>query len=142
VISEALTGALLGGLLRLAPEALKAIDRRGERAHELRMQELEFRWLKARNAHGNVGLLPSFAPGALDAMRESYIQDQAAAAAKRWPVVAALAALVRPTVTWALLALYVAIRLAAQQTYGEADIELLSSVLAFWFLGRVWERKR
>jgi hypothetical protein len=75
-------------------------------------------------------------------MRESYIQDQAAAAAKRWPVVAALAALVRPTVTWALLALYVAIRLAAQQTYGEADIELLSSVLAFWFLGRVWERKR
>ena len=41
---ETLLGGLLGGTFRLAPEILKWIDRKGERGHELAMQDkaLEF----------------------------------------------------------------------------------------------------
>jgi hypothetical protein len=36
---EALLGGLLGGAFRLAPELLKWLDRKGERGHELAMQD-------------------------------------------------------------------------------------------------------
>ena len=41
---ETLLGGLLGGAFRLAPEILKWLDRKGERGHELAMQDkaLEF----------------------------------------------------------------------------------------------------
>ena len=41
---ETLLGGLLGGAFRLAPEFLKWLDRKGERGHELAMQDkaLEF----------------------------------------------------------------------------------------------------
>ena len=35
---ETLLGGLLGGAFRLAPELLKWLDRKGERGHELAMQ--------------------------------------------------------------------------------------------------------
>ena len=58
---ETLLGGLLGGAFRLAPEILKWFDRRGERGHELAMQDkaLEFEKLRgaqrmtAENAIGN-----------------------------------------------------------------------------------------
>ena len=36
---ETLLGGLLGGAFRLAPEVLKWLDRKGERSHELAMQD-------------------------------------------------------------------------------------------------------
>ena len=36
---ETLLGGLLGGAFRLAPEILKWLDRKGERGHELAMQD-------------------------------------------------------------------------------------------------------
>ena len=36
---ETLLGGLLGGAFRLTPEILKWIDRKGERAHELAIQD-------------------------------------------------------------------------------------------------------
>jgi len=46
---ETLLGGLLGGAFRLAPEVLKWLDRKGERGHELAMQDkvLEFEKLPA-----------------------------------------------------------------------------------------------
>ena len=46
---ETLLGGLLGGAFRLAPEILKWLDRKGERSHELAMQDkaLEFEKLRA-----------------------------------------------------------------------------------------------
>ena len=46
---ETLLGGLLGAAFRLAPEVLKWLDRKGERGHELAMQDkaLEFEKLPA-----------------------------------------------------------------------------------------------
>lgn len=48
---ETLLGGLLGGAFRLAPEILKWLDRKGERGHELAMQDkaLEFEKLRGRS---------------------------------------------------------------------------------------------
>jgi len=45
---ETLLGGLLGGAFRFAPEILKWLDRKGERSHELAMQDkaLEFEKLR------------------------------------------------------------------------------------------------
>ena len=47
---ETLLGGLLGGAFRLAPEILKWLDRNGERAHELAMQDKALEFEKLRGA--------------------------------------------------------------------------------------------
>jgi hypothetical protein len=47
---ETLLGGLLGGVFRLAPEALKWLDRKGERAHELAMQDKALEFERMRGA--------------------------------------------------------------------------------------------
>jgi hypothetical protein len=64
---ETLVGGLLGGVFRLAPEVLKWLDRKGERGHELAMQEkaLEFEKLRGatRMAEISAGALIRFEMG-------------------------------------------------------------------------------
>lgn len=65
--------------------------------------------------------------------------------------------MVRPGVTWWLVGLYSAARIAGihaafqesgsvfsavQSTYTSVDFDMLTMVLTFWFVGRVWERNR
>jgi len=54
---ETLLGGLLGGAFRLAPELLKALDRQGERRHELAMQDkaIEFEKLRGAQRMGEIG---------------------------------------------------------------------------------------
>ncbi|BBA33672.1 uncharacterized protein sS8_1715 [Methylocaldum marinum] len=47
---ETLLGGLLGGAFRLAPELLKWLDRKGERGHELAMQDKALEFEKLRGA--------------------------------------------------------------------------------------------
>ncbi len=47
---ETLLGGLLGGAFRLAPEVLKWLDRKGERSHELAMQDKALEFEKLRGA--------------------------------------------------------------------------------------------
>ena len=47
---ETLLGGLLGGAFRLAPEILKWLDRKGERGHELAMQDKALEFEKRRGA--------------------------------------------------------------------------------------------
>jgi hypothetical protein len=47
---ETLLGGLLGGAFRLAPEFLKWLDRKGERGHELAMQDKALEFEKIRGA--------------------------------------------------------------------------------------------
>ena len=47
---ETLLGGLMGGLFRLAPEVLKWLDRKGERGHELAMQDKALEFEKLRGA--------------------------------------------------------------------------------------------
>ena len=54
---ETLLGGLLGGAFRLAPEILKWLDRKGERGHELAMQDkaLEFEKLRGAQRMSEIG---------------------------------------------------------------------------------------
>ena len=127
---ETLLGGLLGGVFRLAPEVLKWADRKGERAHELALQDkaLEFEKLRGAQRMAEIG-------SAAEALSIS----------------------VRPVITYWFMALYCAVKVAGfvaavnggaswlsalLHTWTEADQALWAGVLNFWFLGRVFDRVR
>jgi hypothetical protein len=145
MFTDSIVGAVMGGALRIAPEVLHYLAGRSERQHELQMQKLELQFLKHAPQNGS-GIVPFFPESAIEAMRETGLQIQTERAAKKYPIIDALISLVRPTVTWSLLAIYATIRivslLSGQSTYNGADMSLLSSVLAFWFMNRVFEKPR
>lgn len=154
---ETLLGGLLGGAFRLAPELLKALDRKGERQHELAMQDkaLEFEKLRGAQRMQEIGAQGEAAWGVagLQALQES-IAAQGQRSGVRW--VDALSCTVRPVITYWFMGLYCAAKTAAfalawQQglspvestlhVWSESDQAMWAGVLNFWFLGRVLERK-
>lgn len=155
MIAESLIGSLLGGIFRLAPELMKIWDRKAERAHEARMFELELQAAKDRIEAGLRMGEQALIGAELGAMSEALKeQGQTARAAGRW--VAAISALVRPLVTYWVVALWSAAKIAAMflafdqsadwrlvftESWGPEDAAILSMILTFWFVGRVWERQ-
>ena len=155
---ETLLGGLLGGAFRLAPEVLKWADRKGERAHELALQDkaLEFEKLRGAQRMAEIGSAAEAAwnTGALEALRES-VAAQGRPSQARWAE--ALSISVRPVITYWFMALYCAVKVAGfvaavnggaswlpalLHTWTEADQALWAGVLNFWFLGRVFDRAR
>jgi hypothetical protein len=155
---ETLLGGLLGGAFRLAPEVLKWLDRRGERGHELAMQDkaLEFEKLRGAQRMAEIGAAGDAAwnTGAIEALKEA-VAGQGRASGVKWAD--ALSASVRPVITYWFMALYCAAKTAAFSAavaggaswgtailhgWTEADQALWAGVLNFWFLGRVFERVR
>lgn len=132
---ETLLGGLFGGLLRIVPEVLKWLDRKDERAHELSMQDKALAFEDRRQA----GKMAEYG-AALDqtqfaALGEAFKQQAAAdSAAGGWAI---LSSSVRPVVTYGLVALYAGIKIAkGDWAWTAEDQALLSSVMAFWFVGR------
>ena len=155
---ETLLGGLLGGAFRLAPEFLKWLDRKGERGHELAMQDkaLEFEKLRGAQRMSEIGASADAAwnVGAIEALRES-VAAQGQRTGVRWAD--ALSCSVRPVITYWFMALYCAAKTAAfvgamsggadwgaaiLHAWTEADQALWAGVLNFWFLGRVFDRVR
>jgi len=155
---ETLLGGLLGGIFRLAPEMLRWLDRKGERGHELAMQDkaLEFEKLRGAQRMQEIGASADAAwnTGALEALKEA-VAGQARQSGVRW--VDALSSSVRPILTYWFMALYCAAKMAlfvaslragldwtaaATLSWTPADQALWASVLNFWFLGRVFDRVR
>ena len=155
---ETLLGGLLGGVFRLAPEVLKWFDRRGERGHELAMQDkaLEFEKLRGAQKMSEIGAAADAAwnTGAIEALRDA-VRTQGEKTGVRWAD--ALSISVRPVITYWFMALYCAAKAAAfvgamnagvgwsaavLQSWTEADQALWAGVLNFWFLGRVFDRVR
>ena len=156
MIVESLLGGMFGGLLRLAPEALKFFDRKNEREHELRMlgAEMEFARVRGEIAMRQVDAQIDIAT--LDAMGEA-LRGQATMARAGGQFVSAVSALVRPLVTYWFVILYSLHKLALMSratisgqtwqqvfttTWGEQDWSIFSMVLVFWFVGRVHERDK
>lgn len=153
---ETLFGGVLGGIFRMAPEVLKWLDRRGERAHEVAMLQAEMEFAKIRGEIAMRQVEAVMTTAELDAMTVALKeQGQTARAAGKW--VAAISALVRPIVTYWFVVLYSAVKIlsmtmAIQQggdwkevvvnSWNEADMGMLMLVLTFWFVGRVWEREK
>jgi len=155
---ETLLGGLLGGAFRLAPEILKWLDRRGERGHELAMQDkaLEFEKLRGAQRMAEIGAAGEVAwnSSAVEALREA-VAAQGQCSGVRWAD--ALSSSVRPVVTYWFMALYCAAKTAAfasaidagvewipaiHAAWTDADQALWAGVLNFWFLGRVFDRVR
>jgi hypothetical protein len=155
---ETLLGGLLGGAFRLAPEILKWLDRKGERSHELAMQDkaLEFEKLRGAQRMGEIGAAADAAwnTGAIDACAKPW-RTQGSVPACAGPM--RLSISVRPVITYWFMALYCAAKTAAfaaavtagagwgtaiLHAWTEADQALWAGVLNFWFLGRVFDRVR
>ena len=155
---ETILGGLLGGAFRLAPEILKWFDRRGERGHELAMQDkaLEFEKIRGAQRMSEIGAGADAAwnVGAIDTLRES-VRSQGEKTGVRWAD--ALSSTVRPVITYWFMALYCAAKTAAftaalsagadwgtavLHAWTEADQALWAGVLNFWLLRRVFDKVR
>ena len=151
---ESLFGGLLGGLFRLAPEVLKLLDRKSERLHELALLNAEMDFAKVR---GEIMMRQTEAVmtvAELDAVGKG-VEEQGRTARAAGKVVAAISALVRPIVTYAFVITYFLVKLAAYllaleqggdwrlvllDLWNKDDMAILTLILTFWFVGRVWER--
>lgn len=153
---ETLLGGVFGGVLRLAPEVFKIFDKKNEREHELRMVNAEMEFAKIR---GEIAMRQTEAVmtmAEMDTMAQAF-KEQSETAKNAGKFVSAISALVRPTVTYAFLGLYAAVKIAAfliamEQNgnwkevlismWGADDLAVFNMILSFWFVGRVYERTR
>jgi hypothetical protein len=153
---ETLLGGVFGGLLRLAPEVFKIFDKKNERAHELRMVEAEMEFAKVRGEIAMRQADVQLQTAELDAMTQAFKEQSETAKNAGW-LFSAIAALVRPTVTYLFLALYAAVKVAAYliaieqggnwkdvltSMWGSDDLAVFNMIISFWFVGRVYERSR
>ena len=151
---ETLLGSLFGGLFRLAPEFLKWLDRKDERKHELAMFQLQTDLEKVKGSFEVEQRYVEHSTATLDAIQMAF-KEQSTTAQSSYKWVAAVSALVRPGITYAVFALYVLVKLATftyavntGQPWREVlmlqwnadDFALLNMVLTFWFVGRAIEK--
>lgn len=154
-----LLSLVFGGLLRLAPEALKLISAKRDQAHELEMTRLQLDIDKARAAQ-QIDLVHAQGAMAADAADSAAllaaIQAQAAPSGVPW--VDALSSSVRPVLAyWWAVGLYtlykiVTIVVAVQQNAQLAvlapvlvtdfDKQVIASIIAFWYVDRSLRRGR
>ena len=104
ILGGGLLGSIFGGLFRLAPEVLKWLDRKDERAHELNMFRLQTDLEKLRGEFRMEERYVEHSTAQLDAIQAAF-KEQSATATASYPWVAALSALVRPGVTYVLFGL-------------------------------------
>lgn len=159
LIGGGVVGSLLGGMFRLAPEVLKWLDRKNERAHELAMFDRQCDLEKARGDQklAEIGAQRDAAidSGAMEAFKAAIEQQTSMTkAAGGW--VASLSASVRPVMTYYILALYGAAKTASLilayqmnqnmaevlvKAWGPDDMALLSGVINFWILDRTLAKR-
>lgn len=140
----------LGGLLRLAPEVLKGLDRKNERAHELAMMEIEVRIAEKRMEHEMRRVDAAMTIAEMDAI-SAAVKEQGQTARAAGKFVAAVSALVRPIVTYWMLIMYSAVKfvgmtMAVQSgsdwkevlvsSWTADDWALFVMVISFWFVSR------
>lgn len=146
----------LGGLLRLAPEILKGLDRKNERAHELAMMEIEIRIAEKRMEHEMRKVDAAMTIAEMDAI-SAAVKEQGQTARAAGKFVAAVSALVRPIVTYWFVIMYSLVKIVGMTMAVQAggdwkevlvsswtadDMAMLIMVLSFWFVGRVYDRQR
>lgn len=153
-----LLSAIFGGALRLLPAVLQFFGQGQQNAHELAMQDKQLEFLKVQgqqktdelNAQGRIDLQKSQNEAVVSV---NQIQ-QAEAASGGW-MIAAINALVRPTITYFIFAMWgvhrLALMLYAYKITGDSvqvlmnswtpdDANLLSMIASFYFVGRVLDK--
>jgi hypothetical protein len=154
ILGGGLLGSIFGGLFRLAPELLKWLDKKDERKHELSMFTLQTDLEKLRGQFKMEDKYVDYSVQQLNTIKEAF-KEQATTAKEAGWFVAAVSALVRPGITWALFLMYATVKAAglvmAFQTGGHwtevvtkvwdaDDFAMLNMCLTFWFVGRSIEK--
>lgn len=154
MVIETLLSGVFGGLLRLAPEALKLFDRKSERQHELRMLELEHDFAKTQAEAQLRQGAQQVQVREFEAIEAAFTEQSKTSVAAGW-LIAAINALVRPMTTYLFLGCYFLVKFALYSMAREAgtdwqtvvvalwtkdDIAILFMIISFWFVGRVYER--
>lgn len=151
---ETLLGGVFGGVLRLAPELLKLLDRKNEREHELNLlgKEQEFAQQRAELQLRDTETKMTLAE--VQAMTAALQEQGSTASAAGW-FVAAVSALVRPIITYIFAGIYLLVKIAGYtiaveqggawdqvllELWSTEDMAVLNMILTFWFVGRVYER--
>ena len=144
----------LGGLLRLAPEILKGLDRKNERKHELAMMEIEIRIAEKRMEHEMRRVDAAMTIAEMDAI-SAAVEEQGQTARAAGKFVAAMSALVRPLITYWFVLLYSAVKVVGMtmaisdggywqdvlvESWNSEDMAMLVMVVSFWFVGRTVDR--
>ena len=159
IVGSGLLGSIFGGLFRLAPEVLKWLDRKNERAHELSMFQAQCMLERERGNQklAEIGAQRDMAVdvASMDAFKTA-IESQAemTKAAGGW--VAALSASVRPVITYWILAIWSCIHAYLAITASSAGMSpsdtfklmmspdfaaLVAGTINFWFLDRTLAKR-
>lgn len=151
---ETLLGGVFGGVLRLAPEVFKIFDKKNERAHELRMLEAEMEFAKVRGEIAMRQTEAQMTMAEMDTMAEAF-KEQSKTAQAAGKFVAAISALVRPTITYAFVGAYFAVKTASYliameqggnwrdvlvSLWNQDDVTIMFMIISFWFVGRSLDR--
>ena len=154
ILDGGLFGSLIGGLFRLAPEVLKFLDKKNERAHELNMFQLQTDLEKMRGEFRVEEKYVDYSIQQTEAIKAAFQEQAETAKAAGW-FVAAISALVRPGITWALFFMYATVKAAAlvmafqtgavwtevvTTVWDEDDFGLFTMVVSFWFVSRSIEK--
>jgi hypothetical protein len=154
LLGGGLMGSIFGGLFRLAPEVLKFLDKKNERQHELSMFQLQTDLEKMRGEFKMEEKYVDYSIQQMDTIKAAF-QEQAETAKTAGWFVAAISALVRPGVTWALFFMYASVKAAAlviafqtganwvdvvTKVWDEDDFALFNMCVSFWFVGRSIEK--
>lgn len=154
MLLEGLISGALGLIGRSLPEVLKFADRKAERKHELELQQWQYEFTKLQGGQKlqitDLQVGADQVTAALDAVKEAYRSQNVGI---RW--VDALSATVRPVVTYLVVALWSMVKMATYAQlmangltwdvaittmWGGEDVALMSFIINFWFLGRVFDR--
>lgn len=155
-----LLSGLFGGILRLAPELLKFLDGKNDRAHELAMADKQLEFLKAQGTlkidEANVYAQRDMQTSQFAAMVAAWqAENTMLSHSSQW--VNNVNALIRPTVTFGVFTLWALCRVATvgfalhatgnvsetlTNVWTAEDASLLSMIAGFYFVGRTIEKRQ
>jgi hypothetical protein len=154
LLSGGLLGSIFGGIFRLAPEVLKFLDKKNERAHELSMFQLQTDLEKMRGEFKMEEKYVDYSIQQMDTIKEAF-KEQAQTAKEAGWFASFVTAITRPGLTWIAFGVYVAVKAAGltiafqtnahwaevlTKSYDEDDFAMLNMMLTFWFVGRSIEK--
>ena len=128
---DTLLGGVFGGLLRLAPEALKFFDSKNERKHELAMLEAEMKFAQVKGEIAMKQTEAQMTMAEVAAIGEAFKEQADTAKSAGW-FVAALSALVRPVTTYLFVVAYALVKIAAFQIALAQGGDWKSVLMSLW----------
>lgn len=152
-----LLALLGGGLLRALPELVSLWNKKTDYAHEYKMIDKQVELEKTKGANQQQAIESQ---GAVDQVLALLEANKAAVTGQMQKVgikiVDALNFLVRPLVTYFFVLLYAVVKVcmliaafdqpevlqAIIQCWSADDAAILSGILSFWFVGRVFDKKQ